>query len=76
VGSIASILVSVYIVDQSTGAFVKQVPLTTAQGTVDVGTVLDIPNTVLTFTPAHGQAYSFIVTSNLGNSVSFSSKAT
>jgi flagellin-like protein len=76
VGSIASTLVSVYIVDQSTGAFVKQVPLTTTQGTVDVGTVLDIPNTVLTFTPVHGQAYSFIVTSNLGNSVSFSSKAT
>jgi flagellin-like protein len=76
VGSIASILVSVYIVDQSTGAFVKQIPLTTAQGTVDVGTVLDIPNTVLTFTPVHGQAYSFIVTSNLGNSVTFSSKAT
>lgn len=76
IGTIASTLVSVYIVDQSTGAFVKQVPLTTAQGTLDAGTVLDISNTILTFTPSHGQAYSFIVTSNLGNSVSFSAEAT
>jgi flagellin-like protein len=76
VGTIASTLASVYIVDQTTGAFVKQVPLTTAQGTLDVGTVLDISNTILTFTPSHGQAYSFIVTSNLGNSVTFTAKAT
>jgi len=75
-GTISSTLVSVYIVDQSTGAFVTQVPLTTAQGALNAGTVLDIPNTVLTFTPSHGQAYSFTVTSNLGNSVTFNSKAT
>jgi flagellin-like protein len=76
VGSIASTLVSVYIVDQSTGAFVVQVPLTTAQGTLDAGTVLDIPNTVLAFTPSHGQTYLFTVTSNLGNSVTFDAEAT
>lgn len=76
VGSIASTIVSVYIVDQSTGTFVKQVPLTTTQGTLDAGTVLDISNTLLTFTPSHGQAYSFTVTSILGNSVTFVSKAT
>jgi hypothetical protein len=75
VGTISSTLVSVYIVDQSTGAFVKQVSLTTAQGALNVGTVLDIPNTLLTFTPSHGQTYSFTVTSNLGNSVTFNSMA-
>ena len=75
-GTISSTLVSVYIVDQSTGTFVKQVPLTTAQGTLNAGAVLDIPNTLLTFTPSHGQVYSFTVTSNLGNSVIFNSKAT
>jgi flagellin-like protein len=76
VGTIASTLVSVYIVDQTTGTFVKQVPLTTAQGTLDAGTVLDISNTLLTFTPSHGQAYSFTVTSILGNSVTFDAEAT
>ena len=76
VGTISSTLVSVYIVDQSTGTFVKQVALTTAQGTLNAGTVLDIANTVLTFTPSHGQTYSFTVTSNLGNSVTFNSLAT
>ena len=76
VGTISSTLVSVYIVDQSTGAFVKQVPLTTAQGALNAGTVLDIPNTLLSFTPAHGQAYSFTVTSIRGNSVTFDAEAT
>ena len=76
VGTISSTLVSVYIVDQSTGTFVKQVPLTAAQGTSNAGTVLDIPNTLLTFTPSHGHTYSFTVTSSLGNSVTFDAKAT
>jgi len=76
VGTISSTLASVYIVDQSTGAFVKQVPLTTAQGTLNAGTVLDIPNALLTFTPSHGHTYSFTVTSNLGNSVTFDGRAT
>jgi flagellin-like protein len=76
VGTISSILVSVYIVDQSTGAFVKQVPLTAAQGTLNAGTVLDVTNTLLSFTPSHGNAYSFTVTSNLGNSVTFDAEAT
>ncbi|MDA4115541.1 MAG: hypothetical protein OK442_03165 [Thaumarchaeota archaeon] len=79
VGTIASTLVSVYIVDQTTGAFVAQFPLTTAQGTLDAGTVLDISHTILAFpssTLAHGHSYSFTVTSNLGNSVTFDAKAT
>ena len=76
VGTLSSTLVSVYIVDQSTNAFVSQVALTTAQGTLNAGTVLDIPHTLLTFTPSHGHAYSFTVTSNLGNSVIFYAKAT
>ncbi len=75
-GTISSTLVSVYIVDQTTGTFVKQVPLTTAQGDVNVGNVLEIPSTVLSFTPNHGQAYSFTLTSILGNSVTFDSEAT
>ncbi len=75
-GTVSSTLVSVYIVDQSTNTFVKQVSLTTAQGTVNVGTVLDVPHTLLTFTPSHGHTYSFTVTSNLGNSVTFNAKAT
>jgi flagellin-like protein len=76
VGTISSTLVSVYIVDQSTGTFVKQVPLTTAQGTLNAGTVLEITTTLLSFTPSHGNTYSFTVTSNLGNSVIFDAEAT
>lgn len=79
VGTIASTLVSVYVVDQTTGAFVAQFPLTTAQGTLNAGTVLDISHSVVAFptsTLAHGQTYSFTVTSNLGNSVTFAAQAT
>ena len=76
VGTVASTLVSVFIVDQSTGTFVSQVALTTAQGTLNVGAVLPIPNTLLTFTPSHGHTYSFTVTSSLGNSAIFYAKAT
>jgi len=79
VGTIASTLVSVYVVDQTTGAFVAQFPLTTAQGTLDAGSVIDISHSVLAFpasTLAHGQTYSFTVTSNLGDSVTFAARAT
>jgi len=75
VGSIASTLVSVYIVDQSTSTFVEQVPLTAAQGALNVGTVLDISHTLLTFTTLHGHTYSFTVTSSLGNSVIYNARA-
>ena len=82
VGTIASTLVSVYIVDQSTGAFVAQISLTSLPGTLNAGTVLDIPHTLLVFpsspstTLFHGHTYSFTVTSILGNSVIFYAKAT
>jgi hypothetical protein len=72
-GNVASTVVSVYIVDQSTGTFVKQVAMSTA---VNVGTVADIPHTTLTFAPSHGHTYSFTVTSSLGNSVTFDARAT
>lgn len=76
VGTISSTIVSVFIVDASTGAFVTQVPLTTGQGALNVGGVLDISHTMLTFTPSYGNTYSFTVTSSLGNSVTFYSEAT
>ena len=75
VGTVSSTLASVFVVDQSTSTFVAQFPLTTAQGTLNVGTFLDIPHTLLTFTPSHGHTYSFTVTSILGNSVIFYAKA-
>ncbi len=73
VGTTASTLVSVYIVDQSTNTFVKQVAIGTA---LNAGTVVDIPHATLAFTPSHGHTYSFTVTSNLGNSVTFDAEAT
>jgi len=72
-GTISSTLVSVYIVDQSTGAFVTQVTISTA---ANVGAFVDIPHTTLTFAPSHGHTYSFTVTSALGKSVTFDAKAT
>jgi len=72
VGTISSTLVSVYIVDQSTGTFISQTAISTA---VNVGTFVNIPHTALTFTPLHGHTYSFTVTSNLGNNVIFYAKA-
>jgi flagellin-like protein len=72
VGTVVSTLVSVFTVDQSTGAFVSQVTISTA---VNVGSLVDIPHTTLTFTPLHGHSYSFTVTSSLGNSVTFNAKA-
>jgi hypothetical protein len=72
VGTTSSTLVSVYIVDQSTGKFVTQVAVDQA---LSVGSLVDIPQTTLTFTPSHGNTYSFTVTSSLGNSVTFDEEA-
>jgi hypothetical protein len=72
VGAISSKLVSVFIVDQSTGISITQVAMSTA---LNVGTVVDVPHTTLTFTPSHGHTYSFTVTSTLGNSVTFNARA-
>jgi len=73
VGTISSTLVDVYIVDQSTNTYVTQVAIST---TLNVGTVVDIPYTTVTFTPAHGNTYLISVSSNLGNSVTFDAEAT
>jgi hypothetical protein len=73
VGTIPTTLVSVYVVDQSSGSFVSQFTIST---TVNVGTFADIPHTTLTFTPSHGHTYSFTVASSLGNSVIYNAKAT
>jgi glycerol uptake facilitator-like aquaporin len=78
VGAISSTLVSVYIVDQSTGAFVGQFTVTSPYTTLNVGTFVDIPHTLLTAGsfPTHGHTYSFTVTSSLGNSVIYDAMAT
>ena len=73
VGAISSTLVSVYIVDQSTGTFISQIAISTA---VNVGSVVNVPHTTITFAPSHGHTYSFTVTSSLGNSVIYNAKAT
>jgi len=73
VGAISSTLVSVYIVDQTSNTFVSQITIST---TLNVGTFVDVPHTTLTFTPSHGHAYSFTVTSSRGNSVIYNAKAT
>jgi flagellin-like protein len=73
VGTISATLVSVYIVDQTSGTFVSQFTISTA---VNVGTFVDVPHATLIFTPAHGHAYSFTVTTSRGNSVIYNAKAT
>jgi flagellin-like protein len=73
VGTVPIILVSVYVVDQSTNAFVTQVAINKAVG---VGVLASIPRTTLSFTPSRGSAYSFTVTSSLGNSVTLDVRAT
>jgi hypothetical protein len=73
VGTTPVTLVSVYVVDESTNAFVTQVAISM---TLNVGSAVEVPHTTLTFTPAHGHTYSFTVTSSLGNSVTFDSRAT
>jgi flagellin-like protein len=72
VGTISSTLVSVYIVDQSTGTFISQTGINQA---VNVGTVFDVLHTTLTFTPSHGHSYSFTVSTSLGNSVIYNAVA-
>ena len=66
VGTTSSTLVSVFVVDQSTGAFVAQVPISIPVGS---GTLVDASYTAypgLAFAPTPGQTYSFTVTSVLG----------
>jgi len=69
VGITSSTLVSVFVLDQSTGAFVGQFPTSTA---LSAGALAAIS---LPFTPAVGNAYSFTVTSSMGNSVKFIAEA-
>ena len=73
VGSIPTTLVSVYVTDLTSNAFVSQTTMSTA---VEVGTFVEIPDTTLAFTPTHGHTYSFTVTSSLGNSAIYSAEAT
>jgi flagellin-like protein len=72
VGTIASTLVSVYVVDQSTGTFLQQFAISTP---LNAGGFAPI---TLTFTSSlyHGHTYSFTVTSRIGNSVTFNAEAT
>ena len=69
VGTIGSTLVSVFVADQSTGTLVSQFTISSA---LNSGAFASIP---LTFTVAHGNTYSFTVTSQLGNSVIFVARA-
>ena len=73
VGTISSTLVSVFVVDQTTGTLVGQFPISI---TLNVGTFVDIPSTTLSFSPSHGQTYSFTVTSALGNGMKLNAEAT
>jgi hypothetical protein len=75
VGTIPIALVSVYVVDQSAGAFISQFTLSPPT-TVNVGTFASIPHTTLTFTPLHGHTYSFTLASSLGNTVIFYARVT
>jgi hypothetical protein len=72
VGTVPLTLVSVYVVDQSTGTFVMQAAINQA---VSVGVLVDIPQTTIAFTPSSGNTYSFTVTSSSGNSVTFDEEA-
>jgi hypothetical protein len=70
-GTLSSNLVSVFIVDESTGALVGQVPISS---TVSAGALVDISHltyTGLDFSPTAGEAYFFKVTSSLGNSATY-----
>lgn len=70
VGGVQTTLVSVYVTDTTSNAFISQ---TTIGTTVNVGTFVVV---TLTFTVAHGHTYSFTVTSSLGNSAEYSEEAT
>jgi flagellin-like protein len=73
VGSLPTTLVSVYITDLTSNAFVSQ---TTISVTADVGTYVEIVPTSSAFAPSSGHTYSFKVTSSLGNSVVYNEEAT
>ena len=66
VGTVPVTIVSVYVVDQSTNAFVTQVAVDKA---LTVGALVSISDSSVTFDPSHGHTYSFTVTSSLGTSV-------
>jgi flagellin-like protein len=85
VGTISSTLVSVYVVDETTGAFVGQFPVTM---TVNVQAVAAIPygstgnsavcgssSCGIAFIPVAGNTYQFTVTSSLGNSLVYNAEA-
>lgn len=73
VGGVQTTLVSVYVTDTTTGALVSQA---TISDTVNVESFVDIPHATLAFTPVPYHAYSFTVTSSLGNSAVYSAEAT
>jgi len=73
VGTISTTLVSVFVVDQTTGTLVGQFPMSI---TLNVGTFVDILSTTVGFSPSHGHTYSFTVISSLGNSVKLNAEAT
>jgi len=73
VGTTSSTLVSVYVVDQTTGTLIGQFATSTPLG---AGNVVDISQSLLAFSVSHSHSYSFTVTSNYGNSVIFYAKAT
>jgi flagellin-like protein len=73
VGAVPVTLVSVYVTDLDSGSLVSQTSIST---TVNVGTFAEIPSSSLSFTPTHGHAYSFTVTSLLGNGVVYTKEAT
>ncbi len=66
VGSVPTTLVSVYVMDTTSDAFVSQ---TTISTTMNVGTFVEITPSNSAFTPTVGHTYSFTVTSSRGNSV-------
>jgi len=74
VGSSAVTLAAVYVSDTTSGTPVSQA--TVPSTSLLVGTFVEIPHTTVTFTPTHGHAYSFVVTSSLGTSQTFSLGAT
>jgi hypothetical protein len=76
-GTVSSTLVSVFVVDQSTGALVSQFTAGSLPATLSVGAFLDINlhQAGATFTPTHGHTYLFKVTSSLGSSATFDAEA-
>ena len=71
VGSTTTDIVAVYVTNQTTGASVGQYQLSPAVTVLVGGSYAIGP---LTFTPVHGQTYSFKVDSSRGNSVIYYAK--